>query len=371
MTQTYSIRYPRRRLLRGGARLVGRGLMKVFTRTTVTGTEYLPKKGPLILVGNHVAMIEVALMILHTPWLVEMIGVGDVPLEPAFAPITSAYGFIPIDRGSMDRKGMTMALDVLKQDGVIGIFPEGGIWEANLKEARAGVAWLSSKGNAPIVPMGFGGMAGAIKGMLKLQRPRLTMNIGPVIDPISAHVPGKSRKEALNDGARYVMEQVESLIPEEEKARWPRIIDERFEFKLKALRADGTAVDPPPDLHIPQPEALAKFFHRPMLLNTMAHNLRLRVRALQRLDTEHDPRNIAGAVQIVLDYLQNRPHFLTYRFGQEEGNRMQDGLAGLLAVARWAAESGYALYLQPVRRYRKVDCAEEVVEDRVNSAHSM
>lgn len=344
--------------------------MKVFTRTSVTGRDHLPRTGPLILVGNHVAFIEVLLMMLHVPYLVEFMGGDDVPMEPTYAPFANTFGYIPINRGSMDRKGMKMALDVLAQKGVVGIFPEGGIWETTLKQARTGVAWLSSKANAPLIPIGFGGMTGAFNAALALKRPRLTMNIGPMIPPIREDVPGISRKQALVDGANLIMERVEALIPAEEKVTWGQVCDERFSLEVQVAQGDGAQVDIPPQFAIQEERALAKFFHRPVLLRTLARNLRLPVQPLQRITVEDDPQQIAAAAEAALEYLERRnPFFLTYRFGSDEGGAMRMGINQLLSLARWAAGNGYRLVVRPIRRYRRGDMDEEIVEDNIGASH--
>lgn len=365
MSEGFSIPFPRRVLRRSAARLLGRALMALFTRTTITGREHLPKEGPLILVGNHVAVMEVVLMVLYSPWLVEVLGTADIPLDPAFAFIINSYGMIPINRGSMDRSGMNMALDVLRQKGVVGIFPEGGVWDTSLRQGRTGVAWLSSKANAPIVPMGFGGTEGALGAILRLKRPRLTMNIGPVIPPIQ--VEGKGRKEALEAGANLVMERIEALIPEEDKRRRLQVVDEHFDFEWQLVDAQGQPVNPGGCGSLSQPQALGQFFYRPMILNTLARNLRLPVQPLQQLAS--DPQQIADATQAVLTYLEANPYFLSYRFGYETGGAMQTGLTELRDIARCAAANGYSLALNPIRRYRRPDSAAEIIESGASRAH--
>ncbi|MCB9455632.1 MAG: 1-acyl-sn-glycerol-3-phosphate acyltransferase [Anaerolineaceae bacterium] len=174
--------------------IVGRALLGLLTRTTVAGRENLPEKGPLILVGNHNALMEAALMVLHSPYQIELLGAGDIPFDPRYAWAIERYGYIPIRRGEMDRLALNKALGVLKQ-GVIGMFPEGGIWEAAFKRARTGVSWLSSQANAPIIPIGFGGIDGALGATMKLRRPRMLMNIGHVIPPIPAEIEGSPAKK--------------------------------------------------------------------------------------------------------------------------------------------------------------------------------
>src|SRR5262245_13358560 len=209
--------YPRRRVIRFVLRLLGRILMAVLTRTTITGLENLPKKGPLILVGNHVAIVEVMMMALFVPWQIELIGTGDIPIEPRIAWLAKLWGYLPVSRGSVDRDEMRFPIYILKHDGYVGIFPEGGIWENSLRKARTGVAWLSHHTQTPILPIGFGGMRGALEAALHFKRPHLTMNIGHVMPPVNLAIEGMSRKEALQHSANMVMAQVSDLIPEEEK----------------------------------------------------------------------------------------------------------------------------------------------------------
>jgi len=364
MSEEYTIRYPRRRLVRRLMTAGTRLFMRVFARMTVTGQHNIPRTGPAILVGNHVAFTEVPLMCSYTPRNVEMVGVGDIPPDPFYAPIINAYGFIRINRGSMDRKAMSMALDVLKQGGVVGIFPEGGIWEkSNLKQARTGVSWLSSKGNAPIVPIGFGGMVGSIDSILSLKRPQLNMHIGEPLPPVQTRVPGKTRKEALTDAAEEIMQHVEELIPSEEKARWILVEAERFTLELTVYDQAGAAVEVPADYRITYSEALAKFFHRPVILRTMARNLKLPVRALRRIKRRPPPANIYAAVNGVLGYLEHdNPFFLSYRFGVEQANAMQDSLRELGYLAAWCDEQGYTLAMNPIRHYRYQNSEEEITE---------
>jgi 1-acyl-sn-glycerol-3-phosphate acyltransferase len=363
MIPTYTLTYPRRVVVRRILRTVARGAMKLLTRTQVNGRENLPAGGPLILVGNHVAIVEVVLMVLHVPWLVEVMGVGDVPLDPTFALLINTYGYIPIKRGSMDRAGMTMALDVLRQDGVVGIFPEGGIWEASAREARSGVAWLSSKASAPIVPIGFGGVAGALEAMLQLKRPHLTMNIGQPLPPVSDRLPGISRKQALSNAASEVMARIEELIPAEDRLASPRITDEQFELQICVTDASGGCVPVPAELHLVDGAALAKVLHRPVLLRTLARNVRLPVQPLQQLQRLPAPAELVAASEAALNYLENdNRYFLSYRFGSDEARAMQQGLAQFLRLAQWATDNGYRLQAQAVRRYRLTGQSEFFTE---------
>ena len=358
----YTISYPRKTVARTITRAVGRLLLPVAFRIRIAGRENFPKSGPLLVVGNHVAAMEAVLMAVYTPWQVEMLAAADVPHERITQMCIDIFGAIPIHRGRVDRPAMTQALDVLKQGGVVAVFPEGGIWDAGAMRAQTGVAWLSYRADTPVLPIGFGGTMGALGEALRLKRPELTMNVGERIP--AARLPGgKARKAYFEEYAAQVMEAVNALIPEEARPRQATITDERFELQVAVRGVDGEPVSYPAELAIQHPTALAKLLHRPGILKIFTINLRLPTQVLQNLDSQHDANAIAEAARSVLEYLeQENPYLLTYRFGPSEGAAMEAGLHELLALSRWAARSGLPLLLTPVRRYYSPDREEEVVQ---------
>lgn len=354
MSEELRIRYPRRVLLRNALKFAGRTLGAVLARPKITGHEHLPKSGPLIMVGNHVGVVEVAMMASYVPWTIEVMGAGDIPLDPRYGWLAKLYSILPIKRGSMDRDGLNLALDVLKQGGIVGLFPEGGIWEASLRQARNGVAWLSNKANAPVLPIGFGGIDGAVSSILRMRRPRLVMNVGRVIPPVNVEIPGKSRKEALTDGANYIMDRIAELIPEEERRlKQQNYLSENFDFKLIIKTAGGLEVPLPEAAEIVDKKGLSKFFFRPVMLDVFKRNLRLPVHALGQFRRAHAPEAIASAADVILQYLQTNPYFFVYRFGPDEGEAMGNGLRQLRDAALWLSSNmpGCTIQLKPIRRY--------------------
>ena len=64
---SYTIAYPRKIVARGIARTLGRVLLPAAFRIRITGRGSFPQRGPLIVVGNHVAAMEAVLMAVYTP----------------------------------------------------------------------------------------------------------------------------------------------------------------------------------------------------------------------------------------------------------------------------------------------------------------
>ncbi|MGD1993847.1 MAG: lysophospholipid acyltransferase family protein, partial [Anaerolineae bacterium] len=349
--ERYAFPYPRRWLARGIARIGGRLLLPLFFRIRRTGRESFPSGGPLLVVGNHVAVMEAVLMAVYTPWQVEVIGAADIPHETISDVTMKFFGFIPVRRGHVDRPALGKALSVLSKGGVIGVFPEGGIWRAGKMRPQTGVAWLSYRGKAPVLPIGFGGTLGALGDALRLKRPQLTMNVGQVL-PLARLPDDTPRREYLEQYAVEVMEAVNALVPQEDVEELPQIVDERFELQVEVRAPGGVAESPPAERHIQHAAALAKFLHNPGILKVFDQNLNLDVRALQNIARAEDPRQIACAAASVLAYLNGEnPYFLSYRFGPQMAEDMQFGLEELEALARWADEEGYSLHIIAIRRY--------------------
>jgi 1-acyl-sn-glycerol-3-phosphate acyltransferase len=347
-----------RKLIRFALQKAGQILIRLLTRLTISGRQNYPENGPLILAGNHVGLFEIALMAVMTPYPVEFVGTDDIPLDPKFAWIANLWGYLPIRRGVLDREAIAQAAGVLNRNGILVIFPEGGIWAPGAMQARLGIAVLSSLSSAPILPIGFSGTRGALRAALRLERPHISMAVGELIDPLPDMLPGLSRKQAMEKGARRVLDRIRSLVPATTPDELAGL-DEHYRLKIT-----GVAAGQVEDLSgwIPEAEqpALAQFLLHPVMLDIFKRNLRLPVGALMNLKKVHDPARLASALTIVLEYLKNNPGLLTYRFGMEQGLKMEQGLAALLRISQQVERQGMQLNIQP-QLLRIDDLGEEIL----------
>ncbi len=358
------IKYPRHRFVRGVLRLIGRLILPILFHIEKVGGVGLPKNGPIILVGNHNAAMEAVLMSVYSPWQVEFLGAGDLPQEKITEFFEAIYKYIPIRRGHMDRQALQKALAVLEAGGFLGIFPEGGIWNPGQMQAQTGVAWLSYRSQAPVLPIGFGGTIGALDAALKFKRPRLTIRMGELI-PAAKLTPGLGRKTYFEEYANHVMAQVRNLLPEDDPALDVKIKDERFELEIRAQDAEGVEQAIPPGLQITYPQALSKFLHRPMILKIFRANLKLSIDALERLHEEPNPGELKAAIEQILDSINSKyTYLLTYRFGPKESEAMLQSLEELHAIAKWAEENNYQLRIIPIRKFYSTEEGKEILQTK-------
>jgi 1-acyl-sn-glycerol-3-phosphate acyltransferase len=343
-------------------RAAGRIVLPLAFRLEVEGREHFPERGPLLVVGNHVAVMEAVLMAVMTPWQVEMLASMDVPHERISDWSIRFYGGIHIQRGHFERAALRQALDVLRQGGILGVFPEGGIWAAGGMRPQTGVAWLSYRTQSPVLPIGFSGTMGALGAALKLERPRLRMEVGPVLPPATMK-DGMARKASLEAYARRVLEAIKGLVPAGDRMHQAQVEDEHFALEVSVVDEEGAPVAVPAELAITHGEEVALLLHRPGLLKIFRQNLALPVEALEMVDRAHDPQALAVGAASILDYLhEGNPYLLTYRLGPKAAEATETGLRELVALARWAEAQGDTLHLKPIRRYYSPAEGREIVQ---------
>ena len=357
-----AIQYPRKILIRRLLKFLGRLILNLFFSVEVSGRENFPNKGPLIVVGNHTAIMESVLLMVFTPWPIEMLGAADIPHEKFNQLISKLFGYIPVNRGHVDRFALKATLSVLNQKGIIGIFPEGGIWEPGVMRTQTGVAWISYHSNTPVLPICFIGSFGAINKALNFKRPTLTMKVGSQIPALKPD-PSVARKNSFEIFSEHVMSQIRNLVLPGDPSIQGNIKDEAFELVVRLQDEMGNQKKIPLDLVIIHEVNLAKFFHRPAILKIFRSNLKLPIDVLESLDQNTNPLSISTALNYVINYIHNiNPFILTYRFGPKIAEEMLLGLKELHSLSRWAVTQSYSLEITPIRRFYSLGEGKEIVQ---------
>ncbi|MFE4583175.1 lysophospholipid acyltransferase family protein, partial [Streptomyces chartreusis] len=133
-------------------RRIGVGLMFGLWRPRVLGAWKVPATGPVILAVNHSHNIDGPMVMGVAPRPVHFLIKKEAFVGP-LDPFLTGIGQLKVDRHAADRTAITQAIDVLKNGGVLGIFPEGTRGEGDFASLRAGLAYFAVRGGAPIVPV--------------------------------------------------------------------------------------------------------------------------------------------------------------------------------------------------------------------------
>lgn len=166
------------------SRRVGWFLDHVWWDTRVWGAEHVPAEGPVIVASNHIGVVDGPVLHGAIPRGSHII-VKQEFFDSRLGFLMDWAGQIPVDR-SAGRAALVVALDLLKEGRLVGIFPEGSRGSGALQSVKAGVAWLAMNSGAPVVPAACLGTrpAGASVGHVPRPRARLHVVFGePLVLP--------------------------------------------------------------------------------------------------------------------------------------------------------------------------------------------
>lgn len=206
-------------------RIFMRGLCKLLTftlmRATVTGVENFPKRGPALIVFNHLGDADAVLMLAALPFPIAAEGIGKIELNDHWlvGPIFRAYGIIWIHQGRPDRRALRAALDALSQGRTVTIAPEGRQSViGGLEEGTEGTAFLAMRSGVPIVPVAITGTENPnVYGHLKRwQRTQVTLAVGKPFF-LQQHA---DHQETVREGTQQIMQSLASLLPESYRGKY-------------------------------------------------------------------------------------------------------------------------------------------------------
>lgn len=192
-----------------------------LTDLEITGREHLPKRGPLIVVGNHFSFIDPVGFVRLAPWQLEFVGGAKMPHAPFWSKmIPFLWGYHPLYRGTGAADSIKTSVSILNQGGVLGIFPEAGNWATVLRPARPGTAFIAAQSGAPILPIGLVGMNDVFPALSKGRRAKIQINIGKPFGPFKVDGKGREKRRQLDEIGHEIMRRIADLLPPEKRGHY-------------------------------------------------------------------------------------------------------------------------------------------------------
>lgn len=133
---------------------IGNIVFRIIFRFKVTGKHNIPKEGKVILCSNHISDLDPLILGLAIPRNIRFMAKKELFENKFLGGLVNALGAFPVDRKAADLSAIRNSLNVLKNDELLGIFPEGTrVTEENIENAKPGIALISIKAKAPVIPI--------------------------------------------------------------------------------------------------------------------------------------------------------------------------------------------------------------------------
>ena len=142
-----------RRILRDGLlRPIG---FNFLVKPNISGLEHVPQDGPLLLVMNHIALIDPVVVVgaVTSRFVVPMSKIENFK-TPGIGLLSRLWGAYPVHRDKVDRQALQNTLDLLKHGHCVLIAPEG-TRQPKMIEAKEGFTYVATKANCTVVPIGL------------------------------------------------------------------------------------------------------------------------------------------------------------------------------------------------------------------------
>ena len=177
-------------------------LLKILYRPKVYGVENIPEDGSIIFVGNHRHAFDPIVVMTYTKRIVHYMAKETI-FKGIHGKILKEIGLIKVYRTKSNPVAVTEAVEILKQGGTVGIFPEGhrNKTEQELLRFRHGAVAIAKQSNSRIVPF-------AIRGKYKVFRKGLEIEFGNPVDITNMDI-----EEANN----YIKNEVLKIYGKQEK----------------------------------------------------------------------------------------------------------------------------------------------------------
>ncbi len=189
--------------------------LKPLLSWKIEGRENVPLDGSLIVVANHVHLVDPILLQLSFPRWLSFMAKQELFRYPLvrFA-IRWAQAFSIRRQGTIGDKRETIkqARDILSGGLVLGMFPEGKRnRNGKLLPGKSGAAVIASQTGVPLLPVGIIGTE-KLKGIRWLwKRPRIIINIGHPFNPPSIETRLSRGQTRLLTG--LIMNKIAALLP--------------------------------------------------------------------------------------------------------------------------------------------------------------
>ena len=136
------------------ARLVVMPILHFLFPFKIIGKENIPAEGPALICSNHVSVIDPLFLACGLKRQIFFIAKKELFDSKFGKKLFEALELIPVDRGATDMASMRKSLSVLREGGLLGIFPQGHRYKKDdNRDVLGGASLLALKSRVPVIPV--------------------------------------------------------------------------------------------------------------------------------------------------------------------------------------------------------------------------
>jgi 1-acyl-sn-glycerol-3-phosphate acyltransferase len=192
-----------------------RALTNVLCRIDDTQLTKVPAHGPLILITNHINLVEIPVLYTRLqPRPLTGFAAEYRWDHPFYRWLLQACDAIPLHRGEADISAMRIALEKLAQGSILAMAPEGTrSHHGRLQRGHPGAVVLALRSGAPLQPLVFYGNEHFDANLRRLRKTDFHIIVGErfTLDPGEERVTRQVRREMID----AVMVKLAALLPED------------------------------------------------------------------------------------------------------------------------------------------------------------
>ncbi len=188
-------------------------LTRMLCRVDDAQLQRVPRRGPLILVTNHVNFLDVPVIYTHLQPR-PLTGFAKIETwdDPLLGPLFTLWRIIPIRRGEADVEAFRRGLAALAAGQILAILPEGTrSGDGRLQRGHPGVVTIAARSGAPILPLAFHGPENYKEDLTHLRRAPFSIAVGQpfTLATDGVKLTGEVRQQITDE----IMYQLAALLP--------------------------------------------------------------------------------------------------------------------------------------------------------------
>jgi 1-acyl-sn-glycerol-3-phosphate acyltransferase len=192
---------------------VARAILCALCKVDGAELSKLPRKGPLIIVMNHINFLEAPLLYcLLYPRDISGFAKAETWRNPLLGFLATAWECVPVNRGENDMGSMRQALKALAEGKMLNVMPEGTrSHDGRLGPGHPGIVAMAQRSQVPILPIAHFGSEEFWDNLKRGRRTYVHFRVGEAFR-LREPEPGNA-KRARAEATDEIMQSLARLMP--------------------------------------------------------------------------------------------------------------------------------------------------------------